>query len=59
VEEIGFEEIRVNNTDLVTIKSTDLSDSPLLAIMHNTPVSMVASKDKEKLNGLVPGHIVH
>ena len=37
------------------IKKTDLSEQPCLGIIDNVPVYMIASKDPEKLNGVVPG----
>ena len=55
VEEIPFEEIRINKGDYISVKSSDLSDKPLFGQIEHVPVSMIASKDKEKLNGLLPG----
>lgn len=57
VDEIPFEEVRVNKGDLISIKNSGISDKPLFGRVENVPVSMIASQDKDKLNGLVPGHI--
>jgi hypothetical protein len=56
VDEIPFEEVRINKGDLISIKKSELSDKPLFGRIENVPVSMIASQDKDKLNGLVPGH---
>lgn len=36
-----------------------MSDQPIIAMVENIPVNMVASKDKNRLNGLVLGRVKH
>jgi len=55
VEEIPFVEVRFESGDFISIRNTTLSDRPLFGKIEHIPVYMIASKDKEKLNGVVPG----
>lgn len=57
VEEVPFEEVCVNVGDFVSISSSQLSELPLLAKVVQVPISMIASKDKEKLSGILQGKI--
>jgi hypothetical protein len=38
VEEIPFDEVRIDKNDIVSIKNSDLSDAPLIAKVDHIPV---------------------
>ena len=52
VEEVPFSEERVDVGSYKLVTS-EFSENKLFAKIDNVPISMVASSNKEKLNGLV------
>lgn len=59
IEEIPFEEVRVSHGDIFilspTIAGAQPGSHPVYAKIEHLPVSMMASQDKRKLNGVVEG----
>ena len=56
IEELPFEEIRMNQGDLIMVNPSQeiaYSTQPMLARIDHIPINMIASKDKEKLSGIV------
>jgi hypothetical protein len=53
IDEIPFEEIRFSKGDYAQHKDSKLSDDPLFAQVDGIPAAMIATQDKEKLNGVI------
>lgn len=57
VEEIPFEEIRINKNDFVSITKSELSSEPLFAQIQHVPICMISTPNKDKLSGLLQDRV--